>query len=270
LGKHSESLSIENNNLLLKSNNIDPYLTGLEKLMKIKKMPSDDLHLNVSIRYDSDKAGLFQLFYTTDNGESFNPKKVVSKNMSRTGIFATTTPYTKNTQIRFDIPENSTVKIKNIKFKVLNGFDFNEISAIDYNYMPVDYHVYNLMNIPFIWANYDKIDIEKKQEQTNLKTSTLAYNFSSIDKSSGNYLLINFSSPNDGTMTIQFGKEDKKEFNPLIKFNFSIKEGNNKNYLIRVSSDFMWYSNEINSLRINSNNNSNINKISVLKGDTLK
>lgn len=270
LNGHSESLSVENKELILKSNNVDPFLVGIDKLMKLREISSDVSYINISIEYDSDKQGAFELFYTTDNGENFNPQKVVSKNMPKTGVFEATIPYTKNTQIRFDTPENSTIKIKNIKFKEIKDLNLEEIEPIDYNYMPIDYHSYDLVDIPYIWANYDKIGIDQKQEQININKNTSIYSFSSIDKSHGNYLFINASSSNDGKMIVQLGKEDKNEFSPLIKFDFSLKRGNNTNYLIRLSSDFIWYSNEINSIRINSDNNSNINKISILKGDTLK
>ena len=245
-------------------------LIGLDKLMKLKEISSDVSYINVSIEYDSDKDGLFELFYTTDNGEDFSQKKVVSKNMPSSGVFDATIPYTKDTAIRFDIPENSTVKIKNISFKGIKDLYSDDIKPIDYNYVPIDYHSYHLMNIPYIWANYDKIGVDKKEEQLKINKDSSVYNFSSIDKQHGNYLFVNASSAKDGIMTVQLGKEDESGFIALSQFDFSLKKGNSQNYLVRLSSDFMWYSDQINAIKITSDNNATLDKISILKGDTLK
>lgn len=267
---YNENLSVSNNQLILKSTNVDPILIGLDKLMKLKEISSDVSAINISIEYDSDKEGLFELFYTTDNGENFNSQKVVSKNLSKSGVFEATIPYTKDTAIRFDIPENSTVKIKNISFKGIKDLYSDDIKTIDYNYMPIDYHSYHLMNIPYIWANYDKIGVDRKEEQLKINKNSSVYNFSSIDKQLGNYLFVNATSAKDGIMTVQLGKEDGSGFVMLSQFDFSLKSGNNQSYLIRLSSDFMWYSNQINAIKITSDNNATLNKTSIMKGDTLK
>jgi hypothetical protein len=269
LSGSNENLSVVNNELILKSTNADPNLIGLDKLMKFKE--TDASYINISIEYDSDKAGLFELFYTTENGENFNSKKVVSKNnMPNSGVFIATIPYTKYIAIKFDIPEKSTVKIKNISFKGIKDLNSEVIKSIDYNYGIEDYHSYHLINIPYIWANYDKIGIDKKEEQLIINKNSSIYDFSSINKQYGNYLFVNASSAKEGTMTVQLGREDKNGFNPLSKFDFSLNKGNSQNYLIRISSDFMWYSNEINAIKITSDNNATLDKISILKGDTLK
>jgi hypothetical protein len=266
----NESLSVVNNELILKSTNVDPILMGLEKLIKFKETTHDVKYIKLSIEYESDKDGLFELFYTTDSGESFGPHKVVSKNMAKTGVFEATVPYTKDTSIRFDIPENSTVKIKNIRFKEETDLYEDDIKPIDYNYASMDYHSYHLINIPYIWANYDKIGVDKKEEQLTINRNLSTYDFSSINKQVGNYLLINASAVKDGTMTVQFGKEDTNGFTSLSQYDFSVKNGNKQNYLIRLSSDFMWYSGEINAIKIISDNNSTVERTSILKGDTLK
>lgn len=270
LTTHNENLSVVNNELILKSTNADPILIGLDKLIKFKEITHDVKYIKISIEYESDKDGLFELFYTTDKGENFNAQKVVSKNMAKTGVFEAIVPYTKDTGIRFDIPENSAVKINNIRFKEETDLYADDIKPIDYNYASMDYHSYHLINIPYIWANYDKIGVDKKEEQLKINGNLSTYDFSSINKQVGNYLLINASAAKDGTMTVQFGKEDTNGFTPLSQFDFSVKNGNKQNYLIRLSSNFMWYSNEINAIKIASDNNATLDKISILKGDTLK
>lgn len=270
LNGHNENTSVVNNQLILKSIDVDPYLIGLDKLINIKEISSNVSYMNISIEYESDKDGLFELFYTTDKGEDFNPQKVVSRNLPGSGVFEAEIPCTEDTKIRFDIPEKSNVKIKNISVKGIKDLYSDNISFIDYNYLPIDNHTYHMINIPYIWANYDKIGIDKKEEQLVISLNSSIYNFSSINKQYGNYLFVNASSVSNGTMTVQLGKDDGNGFTKLSQFDFLLKEGKNQKYLIRLSSDFMWYSDQINSIKIASDNNSTIDKISVLKGDTLK
>lgn len=266
---HDEKLSVSKNLLILKSTNVDPFLTGLDKLVNIKDTSSEISAISVSIKYVSDKAGLFGLYYTRSKGENFNDKKVVNKVMPKTGVFKATIPYTKDTKIRFDIPVNSTVKIKDISFKEKPLY-LDNINPINYNYMRIDYHTYHLRNIPYIWANYDKIGIDKKEQQLRINKNFFIYNFSSIDKQYGNYLLVKAASAKRGTMTVQLGRANKHGFVASSKFDFSLNIGSSQNYLVRLSGDFMWYSGQINAIKITSDNNASINKISILKGDTLK
>lgn len=263
-------ISNNDNSMVLQSTNNDPILVGLENLSEIKKLINESKFIHLYIDYSSNIDGTFELFYTTENGEDFSPNKVVSKKMINKGVFEATIPCTQYTRIRFDIPENSSVSINNISVKSENNM-FNEtINFINYDYLTLDGHKYNLGNIPYIWANYDKINIKDKQEQMILSEDNNMYNFNTIDKSEGNYIYINSTSENDGTMTLQLGKNSDDNFEPLVQYNFQLNNGNKNNYLIRISSDFMWYSGEINAIRVTSDNNSKINNMSILKGDTLK
>lgn len=150
----------------------------------------------------------------------------------------------------------------------------NQISWIDYNYLEKIYHKYELLDIPYIWAEYDKIPITSKEEQLSINSldlNNIIYDFNDIDKSNGNYLYINASSDSEEKINIKFGKKNNNEFNELNEFILNIKANKNQDYLIRVSGDFMWYSEEINSIRINNEDNGVvINNIAILKGDTLK
>lgn len=149
-----------------------------------------------------------------------------------------------------------------------------EISWIDYNYLNSIYHRYELAYIPYIWAEYDDIPVEVKEEQLNINNSDfneMVYDFNNIDKKNGNYLYINASSNIEQQITIKFGKKNDYEFETLNEFIINVKPEENQGYLIRISGDFMWYSKEINAISINSNDNEIIiNDLSILKGDTLK
>lgn len=150
----------------------------------------------------------------------------------------------------------------------------NQIKFIDYDYLELIYHSHNLANLPYIWANYDKNPISEKEIQLEIGKNNLngiIYGLSSVDKSNGNYLKMNISSNEEQSLTIKFGKNTINEFKTLNEFTMTIKSGEKLDYLIRISGDFMWYSNEINSIKIeNTKDQIIINDISILKGDTLK
>lgn len=263
-------ISKYDNNMILTSTSVDPILTGIENLPEIKNIMDQSKFLNISIDYKSDVGGIFELFYTTEKNEEFSPNNVVHKTMENEGQFNAVIPCNQYTKLRFDIPEGSKVALKNIKVKQELYKYNNDIDKIDYNYLALDKHTYNLGEIPYIWANFDEINIEDKKLQMELFENQKNYNFKDIDKDSGNYIHINSDSQNQGNMTILLGKNNDDEFIPLIQYNFQLKQGNKSDYLIRISSDFMWYSHEIDSIKVISDNNSKINKISILKGDTLK
>lgn len=163
--------------------------------------------------------------------------------------------------------------------KVLNYIDSNKkysskIQFIDYNYLDLRYHTHQLLNIPYIWAEYDEKTVAEKENQLEINNSNLdenIYEFNNIDKSEGNYLKINVTSSEERVLTIKFGKMNNDVFETLNEFTISIKPYENQDYLIRISGDFMWYSNEINAIRVEDPKDSIIiNDISILKGDVLK
>ncbi|BBK78199.1 hypothetical protein [Clostridium butyricum] len=270
----NEELSLKNDELIIKSTGTDPILEGLEKIINCKEISKQFPLINISIEYESNKEGLFELFYTTDKEEQFTQDKSISAEKSMSGIFEATINCMENTKIRLDIPEGSTVKIKSIRFKGIekqNNYDFkNQIQFVDYKYLQLEHHISNLGDIPYIWANHDKIRIEDKEEQLTIDNAYSKIDFSKLNKQQGNYLYINGSSSGDGTMTVHLGNESENGFVEVSQFKFSLKAGEDQKYLIRVSSDFMWYSNQINSIKITSDNNTTVNKVSILKGDTLK
>lgn len=149
----------------------------------------------------------------------------------------------------------------------------DEVSWIDYNYLNPIYHRYELENIPYIWAEYDEISVEEKEEQLSMDNSNLnemVYDFNDIDKKDGNYLYINASSRTEQQITIKFGKKNSSEFEALNEFIVNIEPNENQEYLIRISGDLMWYSKEINAITVTTNDNEVIiNNLSILKGDTL-
>lgn len=268
LKAENANLSIENSSIMLNSTIKDAKVFNMEQIKEVKNIINKYNYVNFSIEYESDKEGKFELFYT-ENG--FTQDQCISKEMPKKGVFTATVSCNKASKFRFDIPDESNVKIKSITVKgennLINGVD--EIEAIDYNYIDIEDHIYDIGDIPYIWNKYDKIKFNDRDKQVNLINCNYEDNFSKINKEKGNYIYVNVSSQSDGSMKIMLG-DKVGVFKPKMQYNFNLKQGENIGYIIRVSCDFMWYSNEVNKIQITSDNGALINEAYILKGDTIK
>ena len=139
-------------------------------------------------------------------------------------------------------------------------------------------HSYTLKDIPYIWAQYDKRGFASKEIVCNVQNNIsldgkesryLNVNLTKINKVNGNYVAVTATSLVDGKISIDMGNLKNDHFNQLSTFSFNLKAGENVNYLIRVSSDFYWYSDLINTIRITSDTNIKNVSTSIVKGDTL-
>lgn len=157
------------------------------------------------------------------------------------------------------------------KLNKISGLKLENSKNVNYDYLGLDKHTYDLQYLPLIWNDYDKV---KKIELKNVLNSESIesgkinpLNLESIDKTKGNYIYVNITSNMDKVpieVNLMSGSDVK------VKYIFIAKESKNQGYLLRVSSDFLWYSGMINNIQINSPDNVKINKISIMKGDTLK
>jgi hypothetical protein len=274
-GNDAVNLVNSNNTLVLEANNSDPQLMGIESENGIKELLKNNNKITISIDYQSSLEGNCQLFYTTELDEGFSEEKsIVIKNV-KDGVLEYTFPCTKYTKIRFDNPDNSRFTINSIKAK--SGY-FSNINLINYNYLPIEKHSYNLVNLPYLWANYDKTNYnDKKIEMVLSQNISLdAYNsqvFSidtqKLNKTKGNYLLLKLNSAQQGNFQLTLGNNNN-QFNPISNFSFNIVSTEVSSiYILRISSDFMWYSNEISSIRIYSDIDVKLEGMYLLIGDTL-
>lgn len=131
-------------------------------------------------------------------------------------------------------------------------------------------HNNNLEYLPYIWANYDIKKAINNKVLYNLKN--ISNNRFSIDKLNnnqkikGNYLLITGNFKNEEKVTIKLGNLKDNIFSEKYKYNFIAKEGT-QNYLLRVSTDYYWYTNEINSVEVVSENGIKNVSMKILEGD---
>lgn len=131
---------------------------------------------------------------------------------------------------------------------------------------------FNLKNLPYIWANYDK-NLKSKDrvvlaslldEELLITQNELGKIFinNKIDKSTGNYLYLKIETESDCVLRISYGKSPESNVNINLK-----ATGKEEDYLIRISSQWKWLSEDIDILHITATNNIRVSGAYVLKGD---
>jgi hypothetical protein len=132
---------------------------------------------------------------------------------------------------------------------------------------------FNLEKLPYIWGTFDsrkavantKI-LKTISENITLMDNSIQRDFPfepDFDKSSGNYIHIRVLSPKEATLSLQYS-----EGGYTSGFSFqTVPSDRYEDYLIRASSQWLWISRNISSIRIKSSNYAKIEKIFIRKGD---
>jgi hypothetical protein len=130
--------------------------------------------------------------------------------------------------------------------------------------------------LPYLWANYDKIPMGKRQRQLTVLSESSAYaapggvafNTAGVDKRTGNYLYfdVSFNSDNGAETSIGMHLTLPNGVNDYVYF--TVKAGRHR-YLIRVSSLEKWYMFDDFRLSFDMPENAAVNEVAVYKGDTL-
>ena len=138
-------------------------------------------------------------------------------------------------------------------------------------------HTYSLYMLPYIWAKYDeqnasdnKVLLKSSQEGEYFITDVIGSEL----KKKGNYLLLsgeyrgNSAEVSDETIqvSLKLGIYRNGEFVEKYKYDFTAQEGNN-DYIFRVSSDYYWYAENINAVKIECDAEFHEVKLKVLEGD---
>lgn len=141
----------------------------------------------------------------------------------------------------------------------------------DYNYSDIkSLHTYNVIQIPYIWGMYD---VKKAFNNPVINGAITKYDSwysvetKNISKEKGNYIMVETDSKTPGNCSISFGSAANGTFSPLNNFIFQLNHGKKNRYLIRVSSDFYWYSGQINAFTIKSDIPLENLSIKLLQGD---
>lgn len=263
LTSYDAQIQNDNGDILIIAGSKDPQLSGLENLFKDTLLDSSEVE--IGIEYTSSISGNVQLFYTQQKDEYFSESYSIRQQTQASGWLYFQVPRTEYSRFRLDVPDGSNFKIKKI---TLRGAD--ELNLSDYSYAKLEEaHTYPLGAIPYLWGNLDNDKAYKNeviQDALTQNEDLYKIDLNNIPKEDGNYLLLEIYSQQDRSAIVSFGTNAKGEFKTLNTYTFNIYSGNHI-YLLRVSSDFYWYSKEINSFKLNMDSDVSVRDIQILRGD---
>lgn len=271
--------------VVMKSTGRDSKLTELQNLIDISGYIDGDMQ--ICIEYTTDVDGDMQIFYTTDKGEKYTEDKVLTENITGIGTAYFTIPITKYSRLRLDIPDGSTVEIKSFIVKspvklIDYGYDGpNENAARNGSYDYIDaLHNHSIGQLPRIWAESDKKNSVQNTVAAEAVFEQGVYTFEPdrIDKTNGNYCCLSVTYDGldrDGlyesddeqlAATVIMGNYTNGSFEEKCRYSISLKEGTH-DYLIRCSTDYYWYLNQINALKIQVDDTVYDVSVKILEGD---
>ena len=257
--------------LRVKATGSDPYIDGVERLFPAAKARTNNAGaLCVVIRLDSDKEGDLQLFYATEKGGAYTESASVSKAIKSGESTVSIWVPGGTMRLRLDIPDHSTVLLKDISLM--------EYVACDYDYAPFKQaHVHSLGAIPYLWGQYDKksgFNNEALTTPVPVGNVDGAFSISSkdIDRTDGNFLLLQIQSDREQALKLRFYQQESSPTDgrhDLYSFQFTVFPGEHR-YMLRISSDFYWYTGRVDGFLIeqpDQKNSVRISQLSILKGD---
>lgn len=254
----------------------DPYVSGFEMLFNYKQYSGQVL--NISLNYNADQIpddATVDMYYTSDEGEGYSEDKVQKKKIvNSSGTVCFRIPITEYTKLRLDIPNGSIITINSLKINA------SICKMIDYGYDgPFDNgrkyyslsHNYDLGDIPQIWAT---IDEKKSSNNEAIQTAVEKDGIFVFDlvkenvKKDGNYLKLEAENPSEEVKNVQLkvGVYQNGIFESKYIYNFTLKSGKN-DYMFRISSDYYWYMEIVNSCMIECDKKISNVKMKILKGD---
>ncbi|MBD5524294.1 MAG: hypothetical protein HDR04_07725 [Lachnospiraceae bacterium] len=265
---------------------IDPRIEDLQAVIDLHEVVG--VHAKISVEYQIDHTGYLQLFYTTDEGESYSEEKSCVVEVSDEGVAEFQIYVTENTKLRLDMPTECTIKINKIVCGINQidwGYDGNTVSIDEYGNINYSYysqlHNYELDQLPRIWAEKDTVNAigNKTMYTTNLIGNTYVLSGTEFNgRRDECYLLLtsNYSGQDIGGKyksddesmrgVVCLGWYDGDMFVEKCRYFFTMQEGEH-DYLFRISTDYFWHLGEINALQFYTDYDTNKTKIRILEGD---
>lgn len=118
-------------------------------------------------------------------------------------------------------------------------------------------HQYNLIELPYIWANLDKyhaIDNEILQELTSSQANTFVFSGSKyVNSDKGNYLAFRAENNDTYATEAEITLLDSKDNKISYTYTARIRPGINQ-YLLRVSQDYYWNAFNIDNVQLKADN----------------
>jgi hypothetical protein len=230
-----------------------------------------------------------QLYFTSEVGGEFSENNSISIKIGYEGVAEFSFKVSENTKLRLDFPKDSILTIESIKVGIELiewGYD-GPVNVTDPNGNAIEYteyrHSYPINQLPYMWAEFDeKNAIENEIISETTKNEKGVYeivNTNLIEKDEGNYLQLScnytgtdgegLEEKDDETCgsVIKVGTYTNEKFIEKYQFKIALREGRH-NYLIRISSDYYWYTENINAITFSSEGQTNNVTMKVIEGDT--
>jgi hypothetical protein len=238
----------------------DPFISGFLRNQTTNRSQLKGCELKIVCR--SSAAGYLQAFYFSDEYSEIDSAgiNVIESDDYRTYYLPIPERDGKVplTEFRIDPPNGSLFEIKNLSI-VKREIEFNYESYIQQNW--------NLIKLPYIWANYDNKILKDFPKSISALARKITVEEEIVlpvprdfDKTDGNYLCFEINSATDGTLSVSYGKD------VVNTFDFSVLNGNHK-YLIRVSSQYDWISSRQTTIKIKVSAPMFLEQVSILRGD---
>lgn len=275
--------------LIIRSKGTDPYITDFQNLFNKKYFV--DQKIKIKISYKSTVPGIMKLYYTNGENKDFNEENSLSSEIGTEGVAEFSIRVSDSTRLRLDIPDESVITISSIDvyqggYTLIDwGYDSPTMEFNNENKEVLNYteylHSYPLKQLPYLWAKYDKKKAINNKIVSEVKRNKEGiYEFvapGQLAEEDGNYLLLacNYSmadrskrKDNDESHEgiIKLGTYKNGYFLEKYQYKFLQEEGYNE-YLFRISSDYYWYTDEINAVIFSGEGQTNNVTMKVLGGD---
>jgi len=234
---------------------------------------SDSINTGFHLVYTSDTSGLLQVFYSVSSTPFSEEHSIVVTVKNANGDQDLNVILPENiryiTNIRMDPPDNSNLTLKRAYL-----YPQNTSLVPDKDI----YRDFNLKKLPYIWGTFDTTDpVSRQPVQNVLFDGEIPVDFGNpavftnispdLDKTSGNYLLIKLRSPRSGEIQMEYGNADDNVGKPAIMKFETVPSDKEQNYLIRISSQWDWYSKPTTYIRLSSTVPITLYDCKILKGD---
>lgn len=254
----------------LKSGQNDPYFYNFFDDKNRCPALSPTRYWFLRIKYKSDVSGNLQALYLFEGQNNYSVEQSAFVNIDSVSESTITLPLVNLSEIgkledvRLDPPSGSSFELSGmeiISLKHIESKMFNQS--------------FDLMKLPYIWGEFDTKDAaEKTQVQAELLQDGLVELEAEkpllikipkdIDKTSGNYLHFRIQANHEGTIQMKYGVGDYR--NSTVTFT-AVPSEEPVDYLVRVSSQWKWMSEPVDSLEVVSDQAISIEQISIRKGD---
>lgn len=286
----TENMTVKNdgNKVTLKAAGADAFLDGLQNMIDFSDYTGGGAALTLT--YISDTEGTVELYYTKEKGEDYSAAQSVSTEISKDGgTINLTVPVTENSRYRLTIPENSCVTITSVS---VGG----AIELIDYGYdciysketadgiylrPGISEHFYYLDDLTQVWGEKDAEKASENPVVSDVVKEGEFYHISEIgtlDKTSGNYLKLKASymgKDEEGyteaddekvNITVFMGSMVNGTFKEKCRYQLTMEEGTHT-CLIRCSSDYCWYSDTVDTIKLYADDTLTDVEMEILQGD---